>query len=115
MRTTTNQARHLIEQIRYARLSDCHVSRNNPCPSQTTSFYDTVVEIQLTEDDYRANEEALSVSVSVTKTAPIARDLVLTVSPVTLAEARQLNSFPEGVETPDNNNGRSPVDAGSTM
>ena len=71
-----------------------------------------VVEIKLTEVDYRANEEELSIEVAVAKNISIASDIILSVSPVVSKEARQLGLFPLGVESPNNNNGRSPIDAG---
>ena len=68
--------------------------------------------LQLTDDDYLANERDLSIGVDVTKNFRIATDLVLTVSPITLTEARELSLLPRGVEVPDDNMGRSPVEAG---
>lgn len=73
------------------------------------------VNIQLTEDDYRGNEPDENIGIVVSKDARIASSVSLTVSPVTLSEARRLNSFPMNVELPDNNSGRSPVEASETI
>ena len=71
--------------------------------------------IQLTEDDYRGTEAEGSIGIVVSKDARIASDVSLTVSPVVLSEARRLNMFPMNVLPPDDNEGRSPVDAGERM
>ena len=68
--------------------------------------------ILLTNDDYRGTEEEGSVRIVVTKDTRIATNVSLTVNPVVLSEARRLNMFPMNVVIPDNNEGRSPIDAG---
>ena len=78
-------------------------------------FTCAVVNIQLTEDDYRGTEDEGSVGIVVSKDARIASSVSLTVSPVVLSEARRLNMFPMNVLPPDDNEGRSPVDAGERM
>ena len=67
--------------------------------------------IQLTEDDYRGTEEEGSIGIVVSKDARIASDVSLTVAPVVLSEATRLDVFPMNVLPPDDNGGRSPVDA----
>ena len=71
-----------------------------------------VVNIQLTEDDYRGNEPDGSIGIVVSKDACIATNVNLTIAPVVLSEARRLDLFPTKVMAPDNNGGRSPVEAG---
>ena len=68
----------------------------------------------MSEDDYRGNEGELSIGVDVTKSSRIATDLVLTISPIELSEARTRGLVPPGVDIPDNNGGRSPIIAGRT-
>ena len=70
------------------------------------------VNIQLTEDDYRATEGEGRVEIVVYKDARIATNVSLTVTPMTLSEARRLNVFPTNVVPADDNEGRSPVEAG---
>ena len=48
----------------------------------------------------------------ITRNIPIARDIILSVSPMVSKEAKQLDLFPLGVELPDDNSGRTPIDAG---
>ena len=72
------------------------------------------MEIQLTEDDYRGGESDLNIGIEVMKSSTIATPLTLTISPVTLQEARDRGQFPEGIELPDNQNGFSPIDASKT-
>ena len=67
--------------------------------------------IQLTEDDYRGTEEEGNIGIVVSKDARIATNVSLTVTPVVLSEARRLNVFPMNVVPPDDNRGRSPVEA----
>lgn len=71
-----------------------------------------MISILLTDDDYRGTEEEGSVGIVVTKDTRIATNVSLTVTPVVLSEARRLNMFPINVLPPDDNEGRSPVDAG---
>ena len=73
------------------------------------------VNIQLTEDDYRGTEAEGSIGIVVSKDARIASNVSLTVSPVVLSEARRLDRFPMNVLPPDDNEGRSPVDASERM
>ena len=73
------------------------------------------VNIQLTEDDYRGTEAEGSIGIVVSKDARIASNVSLMVSPVVLSEARRLDRFPMNVVPPDDNEGRSPVDAGERM
>ena len=68
--------------------------------------------IQLTEDDYRGTEEEGSIGIVVSKDARIASNVSLTVTPVVLSEARRLDVFPMNVIPFDDNEGRSPVEAG---
>ena len=75
-------------------------------------FNYTEVSIQLTEDDYRGTEEEGSIEIVVSKDAHIASNVSLTVTPVVLLEARRLNMFPTNVMPFDDNEGRSPVEAG---
>ena len=70
------------------------------------------VNIQLTEVDYRGTEEEGNSGILVSKDARITSNVSLTVTPLVLSEARRLNVFPMNVFPPDDNGGRSPVDAG---
>ena len=74
-----------------------------------------VVNIQLTEDDYRGNEREENIRIVVSKDARIATSASLTVSPVVLSEATSLNMFPMNAVPPDDNDGRSPVEASETI
>ena len=67
------------------------------------------MEIQLTNDDYQGGEADLNVDIEVMKSTTIATPLTLTISPVTLQEARYRGQFPEGIELPDDQNGFSPT------
>ena len=69
------------------------------------------MEIQLTNDDYQGKEADLNIDIEVMKSTTIATPLTLTISPVTLQEARYRGQFPEGIELPDDQNGFSPIDA----
>lgn len=69
------------------------------------------IAIQLTEDDYRGTEEDGRVGIVVNKDVVIASNVSLTVSPVTISEARMLNRLPMNVDLPDDNGGRSPIEA----
>lgn len=71
------------------------------------------LEIQLTEDDRRNGEEVEFIPIGVRKNFRIAVPITFTISPVTLQEARAMNLFPVGVDLPNNNGGRSPIDAGT--
>ena len=71
-----------------------------------------MISILLTNDEYRGTEEEGSVRIVVTKDTRIATDVSLTVTPVVLSEARRLNMFPMNVVIADDNEGRSPVNAG---
>jgi hypothetical protein len=76
------------------------------------------VTIQLTENDYRSTEEEGRIGIVVSKDTRIASNVSLTVAPVVLSEARRLNTFPMNFIPPDDNEGRSPFEAGereSTM
>ena len=75
-------------------------------------FNYTEVNIQLTKDDYHGTEEEGSIEIVVSKDAHIASNVSLTVTPVVLLEARRLNMFPTNVMPFDDNEGRSPVEAG---
>ena len=70
------------------------------------------VNIQLTEDDYRGNEPDESIGITVNKDARIATNVSLTITPVMLSVANMSNVFPMNVLPPDDNGGRSPVEAG---
>ena len=71
--------------------------------------------IQLTEDDYRAIEPDESIRIVVSKDARIATNVSLTVTPMVLSEATRLNMFPMNAVLPDDNQGRSPVEASERM
>ena len=71
-----------------------------------------VVDLGFSEAEYVANEQDETVEVTVVKNSRIATDLTLTVSPVTSSVARDLGQFPQGVNLPSDNDGRSPIDAG---
>ena len=71
-----------------------------------------VVDIQLTEDDYRASEANNNIRVVVSKNVIIATDVSLMITPVTVSEARERGLFPTGAMPPDDLQGRSPVNAG---
>ena len=71
-----------------------------------------VVDLRFSEDNYRADEPDENMNIIVVKSGQIATDLTLTVSPVTSSKARALNLFPQGVDLPNDNFGRSPIDAG---
>ena len=71
-----------------------------------------MVDIQLTEDDYRASEADSNIRVVVSKNVIIATDVSLMITPVTVSEARERNLFPAGVVPPDDLQGRSLVNAG---
>ena len=71
--------------------------------------------IQLTEDDYRGIEPDESIRIVVSKDSRIATNVSLSVTPVVLSEARRLNMFPMNVVLPDDNQGRSPVEASERM
>ena len=70
------------------------------------------INIQLTEDDYRGTELDGSIEIAVSKDTRIATNVSLTITPVVVLEARRLNVFPVNVVPPDDNDGRSPVEAG---
>ena len=72
----------------------------------------TVVDVGFSEADYLANEQDEILEATVVKNSRIATDLILTVSPVTSSVARDLGLFPQGVDLPGDNGGRSPIDAG---
>ena len=71
-----------------------------------------MVNIQITEDDYRGNEPDESIGIVVNKDARIATNVSLMITPVVLSEARRRNVFPMNVVPPDDNSGRSTVEAG---
>ena len=68
--------------------------------------------IQLTEDEYRGNEPDESIRIVVNKNARIATNVSLTITPVMLSVANRHNMYPMNVVPPDDNGGRSPVEAG---
>ena len=70
------------------------------------------VNIQLREDEYRGNEPDESIVIVVNKDARIATSVNLTITPVMLSVANSSNLFPMNVVLPDDNGGRSPVEAG---
>ena len=70
------------------------------------------INIQLTEDNYHGTELGGSIEIVVSKDARIATSVSLTITPVVVLEARRLNVFPMNVVPPDDNDGRSPVEAG---
>ena len=71
-----------------------------------------VVDVGFSEAEYLANEQDENVDVTLVKNSRIATDLSLKVSPVTSSVARDLGRFPQGVDLPNDNGGRSPIDAG---
>ena len=71
-----------------------------------------MVDIQLTEDDYRASEADNNIRVVVSKNVVIATDVSLMITPVIVSEARERGLFPAGAVSPDDLQGRSPVNAG---
>ena len=69
------------------------------------------VNIQLAENDFRGTEPEESITITVNKNVRIATDVNLTITPVVASEARRLNVFPMEISPPDDNGGRSPVEA----